>query len=127
MSDLPQLSRRERQIMDIVYAHGEATASRVLAEMPDPLSRAASAHVSSDPRRQRAPGASASGREYVFRPTQARQQVGQSAFQRVLDVFFAGSLEQAVAAYLAGNEQGLDQGELEKMAELIRQARKQGR
>ena len=127
MSKLPQFSRRERQIMDIVYAHGETTASRVLAEMPDPLSRAAvrtflriledKGHLAH--RRE--------GREYVFRPTQPRRQVGQSAFKRVLDVFFSGSLEKAVAAYIADNGPGLDREELERMADLIRQARKQGR
>ena len=127
MSDLPELSKRERQIMDIIYAHGEATATRVLAEMPDPLSRAAvrtflkiledKGHLKHE--RQ--------GREYVFRPTQARRRVGQSAFQRVLDVFFSGSLGQAVGAYLVENERELDPRELAKVAELIRQARKQGR
>jgi hypothetical protein len=45
----------------------------------------------------------------------------------VLDVFFAGSLEQAVAAYIADNDRGLDQAELERLAAMIRQARKQGR
>src|ERR1700759_3070397 len=109
MSDLPQLSKRERQIMDIIYAHGEANASRVLEEMPDDLSRAAvrtflrileeKGHLTH--RRE--------GREYVFRPTRARKQVGQSAFRRVLDVFFSGSLEKAVAAYLAERDDDLKQ------------------
>jgi BlaI family penicillinase repressor len=127
MPDLPQLSKRERQIMDIVYAHGEVTASRVVAQMPDALSRAAvrtflriledKGHITHR----------LDGREFVFRPTIARTKVGQSAFRRVLDVFFSGSLEQAVAAYLAENHEPLDPDELEKMAALIRHARKQGR
>lgn len=127
MSDLPQLSKRERQIMDIVFAQGEVTASGVMEAMPDALSRAAvrtflriledKGHLQHR----------LEGREFVFQPTQARTQVGQSAFQRVLDVFFSGSLEQAVAAHLAEKEHGIDPAELEKMASLIRQARKQGR
>ncbi len=127
MPDLPQLSKRERQIMDIIYAHGEATASKVLETMPEDLSRAAvrtflrileeKGHLT---HRQE-------GREYVFHPTQPRSQVGQSAIQRVVDVFFSGSLEQAVAAYLADKENAIEPDELEKMAALIRQARRQGR
>jgi BlaI family penicillinase repressor len=127
MSDMPQLSKRERQIMDIIYAHGEVTASKVLEVMPEELSRAAvrtflriledKGHLA---HRQE-------GREYVFRPTQPRGQMGQSAIQRVVDVFFSGSLEQAVAAYLADKENDIDPDELAKMAALIRAARKQGR
>jgi len=127
MSDMPQLSKRERQIMDIIYAHGEATASKVLEAMPEDLSRAAvrtflrileeKGHLT---HRQE-------GREYVFLPTQPRSQMGQSAIQRVVEVFFSGSLEQAVASYLADKENEIDPDELVKMAALIRQARRQGR
>jgi predicted transcriptional regulator len=127
MANLPTLSRRESQIMEIVYAAGEVTATEVLAQMPDRLSRAAvrtflriledKGHLTH--RRV--------GRHFVFKAVRARKQVGQSALRRVLDVFFRGSLEQAVAAYLADETGQYNDEELERMAALIRKARKEGR
>ena len=127
MADLPELSKRERQIMDIVYARGEATATDVLAAMPEDLSRTAvrtflriledKGHLS---HRQQ-------GREYVFKATKGRRRVGQSALRRVLNVFFGGSLEQAVAAYLAERAEDDKKEDLDKIAALVRQARKEGR
>jgi predicted transcriptional regulator len=127
MSDLPPLSKRESQIMDILYARGAATATQVMADMPDALSRAAirtflrileeKGHLTH--RRQ--------GRHFIFKPIRARKQVGRSALRRVLDVFFSGSLEAAVAAYLSEPHEDLNPNELEKMAALIRRARKEGR
>ena len=63
----------------------------------------------------------------MFKAVRARKQVGQSALRRVLDVFFRGSLEQAVAAYLADETGQYNDEELERMAALIRKARKEGR
>jgi BlaI family transcriptional regulator, penicillinase repressor len=127
MEDLPPLSKRESQIMDILYARGAATATEVMAAMPDRPSRAAvrtflriledKGHLTH--RRQ--------GRHFVFKPTRARRQVGQSSLRRVLNVFFGGSLEQAVSAYLAEENGEFKPDELEKMAALIRKARKEGR
>jgi predicted transcriptional regulator len=123
MPDVPPLSKRETQIMDIVYAIGEATASQVMERMPDDLSRAAvrtflrileeKGHLT---HRQ-------VGRHYVFKPVQGKQRAGEGALRRVLDVFYGGSLEEAVAAYLAKR----GDVDLQKMAELINQARKEGR
>lgn len=127
MADLPELSKRERQIMDIVYARGEATATDVLEVMPDSLSRTAvrtflriledKGHLT---HRQQ-------GREYVFKATKTRRRVGQSALRRVLNVFFGGSLEKAVAAYLADRDHDEKKEDLDKIAALIRQARQEGR
>jgi predicted transcriptional regulator len=90
MAEAEQLSRRERQIMDIVYAHGQATASQVLRELADPPTRTAvrtflrileeKGHLSHEK----------SGREFVFRPTHPRASAGKSALRRLLDVFFDG-------------------------------------
>ncbi|MGA2232182.1 MAG: BlaI/MecI/CopY family transcriptional regulator [Tepidisphaeraceae bacterium] len=126
MANLPILSRRESQIMEIVYARGEVTATEVLAAMPDPLSRAA---VRTFLRILEDKGQLTHrrvGRHFVFRAIRARKQAGQSALRRVLDVFFRGSLEQAVAAYLADETGEYNPDELEKMAALIRKARKDG-
>ena len=100
MSDQSHLSKRERQIMDVVYAHGEATVTTMLAEMPDPPMRAHCARCYRIKRVERKGYLShrQDGREFDYRPTQPRGQAGRSALGRVLDVFFNGSLENAVAA-----------------------------
>jgi predicted transcriptional regulator len=128
MSDPTKLSKRQRQIMDVVYAHGEATISQVLAEMPDPPMRGAlrtllrimeqKGHLA---RRQE-------GRHITYRPVQPRGRAGRSALGRVLDVFFGGSLEKAVAAHLSdpGRKPKLDGEELQRLSELIEQAKKKG-
>ena len=120
------LSRRERQIMDVVYARGEVSAADVHAALPDPPSRTAvrtllriledKGHVQH--RRD--------GLRYLYRPSRPRGPAGRSAFRRVLDTFFDGSLANAVAAHL-GDATDLSPGELARLAALINQARKKGR
>jgi predicted transcriptional regulator len=123
MTDLPQLSRRERQIMDVIYAQGEASATNVLAGLPDAPTRTAvrtllriledKGHLRHKKR----------GREFLFFPTRKRERVGQSAFQRVLRTFFDGSLEKAVAAHLADPSATISPAELERLSSMIKQAK----
>jgi predicted transcriptional regulator len=118
------LSRRERQIMDIVYSRKEATTNDVLAEIADPLSRVTvrtmlrileeKGHLKHITR----------GREFVFRPVRPRRRAGQSAMRRLLDTFFDGSLTEAVAAHMVDAAAGLDEAELKRLAALIRKAPK---
>ena len=120
------LSRREREIMDAVYARGQATATEVLEAMAAPPTRTA---VRTMLRILEAKGFlkhTRAGREFVYRPTRARQQVGRSALRRVLDTFFDGSLEKAVAAHLAGRQATLCDEEIRQLEGLIRQARRKG-
>ena len=122
-----QLTRRERQIMDIVYARGAASSSDILEGLPNPPVRGAlrvmlriledKGHLQHDKK----------GREYVYRPTVSKKQVGPPALRRVLDTFFSGSLRQAVAAHLAQQDTELSDEELRRLAELIRQARTKGK
>jgi predicted transcriptional regulator len=121
------LSRRERQIMDIVYARGEATAADVRAGLPDPPSYSAvrallAILVDKGHLKHR----SQQGR-YIYLPTRRRAQVGRSALRRVLDTFFEGSLEKAVAALLLGSDANLSNEDLKRLAQLIQQAQKEGR
>ena len=121
------LSRRERQIMDIVYAQGRASATEVVDRLADAPSRTAvrtmlrileeKGHLKHDKR----------GREYVYRPTRLRRRAGQSAMRRVVDTFFEGSLEAAVSAHLADPNAELSQKELDRLAQLVRRARKGGK
>jgi predicted transcriptional regulator len=121
------LSRRERQIMDVVYARGEATAVDVLGGLPDPPTKTAvrtllrileeKGHLT---HRQ-------DGLTYVYRASRARGRVGRSALQRVLQTFFDGSLEKAVAAHLGDAATELSSDELNRLADLIDQARRKGK
>src|SRR5262245_47708262 len=121
------LSRRERQILDIVYARGEASAAQVWAALPDPPTKTAvrtllcilegKGHLT---HRQE-------GLKYVYRPIRPRDRAGRSALRRVLDTFFDGSLEKAVAAHLGDSAADLSAEELARLAALINQARKKGR
>ncbi len=121
-----RLSRRERQIMDIVYAHGEASIATILAEIPDPPARGALGRMVKILEDKGVLKHYPKGREFIFQPTVPRQKAGPSALRRVLDTFFAGSLENAVAAHLAQRDTDVDDDELKRLAALIRQARQKG-
>ena len=122
-----QLSRRQRQIMDIIYTHGEATISDVLKELPDPPARGALGRMISILENKGHLKHYPKGREFIFQPTVPRQQAGPSAMRRVVDTFFGGSLRQAVTAHLAQKDTDISDDELKRLAELIRQARTKGR
>src|SRR5262245_5136078 len=121
------LTRRERQIMDIVFSRREATAIEVFRSLPDPPSRTAvrtllrileeKGHLKHVQR----------GREFVYQPTQPRLRSGRGAFQRVLKTFFDGSLQLAVPDHLADSYARLSPKELQRLAELIHQARNKGK
>lgn len=122
-----KFSRRERQIMDIIYAHGEASVSDVLKELPDPPARGALGRMISILESKGHIKHYRKGREFIFQPTVSRQRVGPSAMQRVVETFFGGSLNQAVAAHLAQHDTNISDEELNRLAELIRQARSKGK
>ena len=126
MDTQSQLSRRERQIMDIVYAHGEASISDVLAEIPDPPARGALGRLMTILENKGHLKHYAKGREFIFQPTVPRRQAGPSALRRVVDTFFSGSLGNAVAAHLAQRDTDITDEELKRLALLIRQARAKG-
>ncbi len=122
-----QLARRERQIMDIVYARGQASSTDILAELPEPPTRGALRVMLRTLEQKGHLKHTQKGREFIYRPTKPRSQVGPSALRRVVDTFFGGSLGQAVAAHLARPDVELSDDELRDLAELIRQARDKGR
>jgi BlaI family transcriptional regulator, penicillinase repressor len=128
MSPRPHLdlSRRERQIIDILYAQSRATAAEVQAALPDPPSYSAvramlrileeKGHVRHEQ----------DGPRYVYVPTLARDNAKQSALKHVLTTFFEGSTEQAISALLGDKSAKLSDAELDRLARLIDQARKSG-
>ena len=124
MRPLPHLSRRERQIMDAVYAKGEATATDVLATISDPPTRTAVRTFLRILEGKRHLKHFKRGREFVYQPTHSRDSAGKSAFQRAIRTFFDGSLEKAVAAYLGDPEAEVPPDELRRLSALISQTRR---
>lgn len=121
------LSRRERQIMDVVYRKGNATAPEVMAELDEAPSYSAvrtflgilveKGHLV----RKKA------GLRYVYTPTMARSAAAKSELTRVLRTFFNGSVESAVMSLLQESETELSDTELERLAAMIQEAREGGR
>jgi predicted transcriptional regulator len=121
------LSRRERQIMDIIYRSGHATAAEVMELLPDPPSYSA---VRAMLRVLEAKGHlrhEQQGPRYVFLPTLPREKASRFALKKVVQTFFDGSAEQAVAALLDISAPKLSDSELNRLSKLIEQARKEGR
>jgi BlaI family penicillinase repressor len=122
-----QLSRRERQIMDILYQRGKATAAEVKAAMDDAPSYSAvramlrvleeKGHVRHE----------TEGLRYIFVPSVNREKAKRSAVKHLIDTFFRDSPDQVVAALLDVSSKQLTNAELDSMAELIEKARREGK
>ena len=126
-SSLVQLSRRERQIMEIVYRAGRVTASEVLARLPDPPSYSAVRallRILEDKGHLRH---EVSGTRYVYLATVGKQRARRSALRSLVDTFFEGSAAKVVAALLDLSPEDLSEQELARLSRLIEQARKEGR
>jgi len=122
-----QLSRREREIMDVIYRSGRATAAEVLDQLAEPPSYSAVRallRVLEDKGHLRH---EEDGPRYVFLPTVPRERALQSALRQILHTFFDGSTEQAVAALLDLSSARLSDAELQRLSQLIADARKEGR
>ena len=120
------LSRRERQIMDVIYALGEATAASVADRLPDPPTRTAVRTMLRILEQKGHLLHRQEGLKFVYRASRTRARAGRTALQRVLRTFFDGSLEKAVAAHLGDAANELSAQELDRLADLIEQARKKG-
>jgi len=120
------LSRRERQIMDVIYARGRASATQVLHDLPDPPSRTAVRTLLRILEEKGHLRHRKDGRQFVYLPTRPRRYAARSALRRVLHVFYGGSIEQAVAAHLADPGTKLSKDDLKRLTDLIKQAAKKG-
>lgn len=124
---LTNLSRRERQIMDVIYREGQATATEVLAAIADPPSYSAVRAMLRVLENKGHLRHVLDGIRYVYRPTLARDRAGKPALENVLRTFFDGSTEKAVAALLDLSRSDLSAQDLDRLSELIAQARTEGR
>ena len=120
-----RLSRRERQIMDVIYRRERASAADVLSDLPDPPSYSSvrallkiledKGHVTHVEEKQR----------FVYVPSHPRSKAAKSAIAKVVATYFGGSIEQAVATLLTDSETSLSDDELARLENLIRES--QGR
>lgn len=121
------LSRRERQIMDLVYARGKATAREIwenLAEAPTYATVRTILRVLLDKRHLTY---DKEGRTYIYRPVKQRGEVARSAMHRLLKTFYDGSVEQAVSSMLGMQDKYLDLDELERIEEMIKKAKEKAK
>jgi BlaI family penicillinase repressor len=121
------LSRRERQIMDILYQRGKASASDVREAMeaaPGYSAVRAMLRVLEEKGHVRH---QAEGLKYVYVPVVARDKAKRSAVKHVMETFFNGSAEQIVAALLDVSSTRLTREELDRMSEMIEQAKREGK
>ena len=119
------LSRRERQIMDILYQRGAATANEVLAALPDPPSSSAIRTLLRILEEKGHAVHTQEGLRYIYAPAYPRQNVAQHALSHVVQTFFGGSVEKVVAALVAESDARLSDEELDRLTALIEQARTQ--
>src|SRR6476659_8495859 len=120
------LTRRERQIMDILYRRGRATANQVMADLSGEPSYStvrtqlrvleAKGHVRHDEH----------GLRYVYLPALPRHAARRSALRHLVDIFFEGSTEKVVAALVGGETARLTEEELDRISEMVAKARKGG-
>src|SRR5215831_6288887 len=121
------LTRRERQIMNIIYRRGRATAAEVLEDLPDPPSYSSVRALLRLLEQKGHLVHEQDGARYVFKPTLSRERARQSALSQVVKTFFDGSTAKAVAALIDISRSKLSEDELNRLADMIEEARKEGR
>jgi len=126
-NELTQLSRRERQIMEVVYRGGKAAATDVLERIPDPPSYSAVRAMLRILEQKGHLRHVVEGNRYVYRPIVPADRARRSALKSVLQTFFEGSPEKAVAALLDMSRAELSDEDLDRLSRLIDQAREEGR
>lgn len=127
MKGLKSLSRRERQIMDIIYELNEATVKQVLERITNPPSYSSvrallcvledKGHLS---HRKEGP-------RYIYVPTLSREKARRNALKHLMKTFFDDSTEEVVAALLNISEDNLSDSDFKRLTELIKKARMEGR
>ena len=120
-------SRRERQIMEVIYREGRATATDVLGKLPDPPSYSAVRALLRILEQKGHVRHVEEGNRYVYLPTIPADRARRSALRNLLQTFFQGSPEKAVAALIDMSRSELSEQELERLSRLIDQAREEGR
>jgi len=127
MKGQKNLSRRERQIMDVIYALQEATVNQVLERLPSPPGYSAVRALLRVLEQKGHLVHRQDGPRYIYAPTWPREKARRSALKHLLQTFFDDSAEDVVAALLDISEDSLSARDYSRLRELIENARKEGR
>lgn len=122
-----KLSRRERQIMDVIYQLGKAAAADVMERIPDPPSYSAVRAMLAILEQKGQVRHEQDGARYVYLPVVARDKARKSALKSLVKTFFDGSPQNAIAALLEMPDAKLSRNDLEALTDLIEKAKKEGR
>jgi BlaI family transcriptional regulator, penicillinase repressor len=125
--ELRGLSRRERQIMDLLFQRGKASVGEVMDGIPDPPGYSAVRATLRTLEQKGRVTHEEDGRAYIYRPTLRRDAARKSALTHVLKTFFDNSAEQAVAALLELKGPRLSEAQLDRVSRLVDNAKKEGR
>jgi predicted transcriptional regulator len=126
-TDLPQLSMRERQIMDAIYRLGRATAAEVRAEIPAPPTYTTVRGLLRILERKGHLRHQEEGLKFVYSPSLHRQRAGASILSHIVRTFFDGSAANAMAAMLGSSERSVNAAELERLSDLVKKERRKMR
>ena len=124
MDPTQDLSRRERQIMQVVFANGSATAKQIVDAIPDSPSRTAIRTILTILVDKKLLKYKRVGREYVYSPTRSKEKASRGALQNVLSTFFSGSLENLIASHFSDPKTKPSDKELARLEKMIKEARK---
>jgi len=121
------LNRREREIMDLIYRKGQASASEVVQGLADGTSNSGVRTMLTILERKGALRHRREGKRYIYFPTVDAGKAGNEALRRAVSTYFRNSARQAIAALIEAEKDGMDDGELLELESLIEKARKEGR
>ena len=121
------LSRRERQVMDILHRRGEATVAEIMDDLPDPPTYSAVRSVLRILGEKELIRYKEDGPRYVYYPAQATESTRDDVLAHVVQTYFAGSPEQAVTALLRMSDVDMSETEVDRLRATIRRARQSGR
>jgi predicted transcriptional regulator len=121
------LTRRERQVMDILFRRGEATVSEVMADLPDPPSYSAVRSILRILTEKNLITHREDGPRYVYLPAKSTERAQEDALKHLVSTFFDGSHEQAMTALLRISDAELTDVEIDRLRDRIRRARSTGR
>lgn len=116
-------SRRESQILDLLYSNGPSTVAQITEQMPDELSRNAVRTFLTLLEGKGSVTRTKQGREFIYQTATDKSDAAQSALSKVLDVFFDGNISDAVAARFSGSSKKIPASELARLEALIEKAR----
>jgi predicted transcriptional regulator len=123
----PTLSRREREVMDILYRLGEATVAEVMEAMASPPTYSAVRSVLRILSEKGEVTHREDGPRYVYAPAVERERARRAALDHLVETFFDGSAEQALTALLRRSDLEMSRDQVNRLAEQIERARKEGR